>query len=120
MQSRRDNWAACVYVTVHDVAAFAPIRAVWFTLGLSNAASFNAVMAQMQGIESSCEALRFKTKAIRIVMEWMNDPQRTFNDNTVCAVLRLLAADTLPSDAGWASVAARGALDPRLAAVIPS
>lgn len=78
-------------------AAFNPIRDVWFPLDLSNAASFNAVMAHsaahlssMRGIKMSKEALRFKVEAVRIVREWMGDPILALSDDMFAAVLRLL------------------------------
>ncbi|KAH6876537.1 fungal-specific transcription factor domain-containing protein [Thelonectria olida] len=76
---------------------FNPMRDVWFPLDLSNAASFNAIMAhsaahlaRMQGFTQSKEALRFKTEAVRIVQLWMNDPELALGDDVLAAVLRLL------------------------------
>ncbi|KAJ3497514.1 hypothetical protein NLG97_g1844 [Lecanicillium saksenae] len=78
-------------------STFNPMRDVWFPLDLSNAASFNAVMAhsaahlaQVQGIQDSEEALKFKMEAVRIVTMWMNDPERALSDDAFAAVLRLL------------------------------
>ncbi len=76
---------------------FNPMRDVWFPLDLSNAASFNAVMAQsaahlayVQGISDSEQPLKFKVEAVRIVTGWMNDPERALSDDAFAAVLRLL------------------------------
>ncbi|KAH6981564.1 fungal-specific transcription factor domain-containing protein [Ilyonectria sp. MPI-CAGE-AT-0026] len=76
---------------------FNPMRDVWCPLDLSNAASFNAIMAhsaahlsRMQGCTRSNEALRFKTEAVRIVQLWMSDPVLALGDDVLAAVLRLL------------------------------
>ncbi|KAJ6789464.1 hypothetical protein PWT90_00265 [Aphanocladium album] len=78
-------------------STFNPMRDVWFPLDLSNAASFNAVMAHsaahlahMQGIRDSEEALKFKMEAVRIVTMWMSDSKRALSDDAFAAVLRLL------------------------------
>ena len=78
-------------------STFNPMRDVWFPLDLSNAASFNAVMAHsaahlahVQGIHDSEEALRFKMEAVRIVTLWMSDSERALSDDAFAAVLRLL------------------------------
>ncbi|KAM0553320.1 hypothetical protein ACHAPJ_007333 [Fusarium lateritium] len=73
------------------------MRDVWCPLDLSNAASFNAIMAhaaahlaRMQGFRQSKEALKFKTEAVRIVKVWMDDPELALSDDVLAAVLRLL------------------------------
>lgn len=78
-------------------STFNPMRDVWFPLDLSNAASFNAVMAhsaahlaRMQGREISAEALNFKAEAVRIVSAWTNDPNLALSDDNASAILRLL------------------------------
>jgi hypothetical protein len=78
-------------------ATFNPMRDVWFPLDLSNAASFNAVMAhaaahlsRMRGIKTSDEALKYKAEAVRIVRLWMSDPTRALSDDIFAAVIRLL------------------------------
>lgn len=79
------------------LATFNPMRDVWFPLDLSNAASFNAIMAhsaahlaRMQGSKTSTEALKYKAEAVRIVMLWMNDPEKALSDEVLAAVIRLL------------------------------
>lgn len=79
------------------VAYFNPLRDVWLPLDLSNAASFNAVMAHsaahlahMQGTRNLGTALEFKTRAIHIVARWMGDPALCTSDDLIAAVLRLL------------------------------
>lgn len=79
------------------LAKFNPMRDVWFPLDLSNAASFNAVMAQsaahlsrMQGHPKSAEALKFKAEAIRIISLWMADETLALGDDVVAAVSRIL------------------------------
>lgn len=81
---------------------FNPMRDVWCPLDLSNAASFNAIMAhsaahlsRMQGCTRSNEALRFKTEAVRIVQLWMSDPILALGDDVLAAVLRLLTYEVL-------------------------
>jgi hypothetical protein len=76
---------------------FNPMRDVWVPLDLSNAASFNAIMAhsaahlaRMRGYRSSTEALKFKAEAMRIVSIWMKDEHLALSDDVFAAVLRLL------------------------------
>ncbi len=78
-------------------ATFNPVRDVWFPLDVSNAASFNVVLAhsaahiaRMHGYTTSNEALKFKMEAIRIVASWMDDPQQALSDEVIAAVIRLL------------------------------
>lgn len=77
--------------------SFNPMRDVWLPLDLSNAASFNAIMAhsaahlaRMQGFRASAEALKFKAEAMRIVSVWMKDKDLALSDEVFAAVLRLL------------------------------
>jgi hypothetical protein len=80
-----------------SLGGFNPMRDVWVPLDLSNAASFNAVMAhsaahlaRMHGALVSQEALRYKLEAVRIVGQWASDPGRALSDDAFAAVLRLL------------------------------
>ncbi|KAL3959312.1 hypothetical protein ACCO45_007474 [Purpureocillium lilacinum] len=73
-------------------ATFNPVRDVWFPLDVSNAASFNVVLAhsaahiaRMHGYTTSNEALKFKMEAIRIVASWMDDPQQALSDEVIAA-----------------------------------
>ncbi|EXA29321.1 hypothetical protein FOVG_19180 [Fusarium oxysporum f. sp. pisi HDV247] len=77
--------------------SFNPMREVWLPLDLSNAASFNALMAlsaahlsRMQGFSQSKLALEFKSEAVNIVQLWMQDPERAVSDDVLAAILRLL------------------------------
>ncbi|KAI1127033.1 tachykinin family protein [Nemania abortiva] len=77
---------------------FNPMRDVWFPLDLSNAASFNAIMAhsaahlaRMQGFPVSNDAVQFKVEAVGIVQSWARDPELALSDDTIAAVLRLLS-----------------------------
>lgn len=77
---------------------FNPLRDVFFPLDLSNAASFNAVMAQsaahlarMQNRSHSTEALTFKAEAIRILSQWMADEQLALSDDVLAGISRILA-----------------------------
>ncbi|KAK8150711.1 hypothetical protein G3M48_009601 [Beauveria asiatica] len=79
-------------------AKFNPLRDVFFPLDLSNAAAFNAVMAQsaahlarMQGRIRLTEALHFKAEAIRILSEWMADEKMALSDDVLAAISRILA-----------------------------
>ncbi|KAI0543024.1 tachykinin family protein [Xylaria digitata] len=79
-------------------STFNPMRDVWFPLDLSNAASFNAIMAhsaahlaRMQGFPVSNEAVRFKVEAVGIVQSWARDPALALSDDTIAAILRLLS-----------------------------
>ena len=78
-------------------ATFNPVRDVWFPLDVSNAASFNVVLAhsaahiaRMHGYQTSNEAIKFKMEAIRIVASWMDDSQQALSDEVIAAVIRLL------------------------------
>ncbi|KAG8413953.1 hypothetical protein J3458_011610 [Metarhizium acridum] len=80
--------------------SFNPMRDVWLPLDLSNAASFNAIMAhsaahlaRKQGFRASAEALKFKAEAMRIVSVWMKDKHLALSDEVFAAVLRLLTYD---------------------------
>ncbi|KAI1369606.1 tachykinin family protein [Xylaria arbuscula] len=77
---------------------FNPMRDVWLPLDLSNAASFNAIMAhsaahlaRMQGFLVSNEAMRFKVEAVGIVQCWARDPALALSDDMIAAILRLLS-----------------------------
>ncbi|KAM5349382.1 hypothetical protein ACJ41O_005887 [Fusarium nematophilum] len=90
------TYATMMFEDIH-VQGFNPMRDVWFPLDLSNAASFNAIMAhsaahlaRMQGFHQSKEALRFKAEAVRIVKIWMEDSELALGDDVLAAVLRLL------------------------------
>ncbi|KAJ2986149.1 hypothetical protein NUW58_g5165 [Xylaria curta] len=79
-------------------STFNPMRDVWFPLDLSNAASFNAIMAhsaahlaRLQGFPVSNEAVRFKVEAVGIVQFWARDPALALGDDTIAAILRLLS-----------------------------
>jgi hypothetical protein len=78
-------------------ATFNPMRDVWFPLDLSNAASFNVIMAyaaahlgRLHGIKASDEALKYKAEAVHIIRVWMDDPSRALSDEVFAAVIRLL------------------------------
>lgn len=78
------------------VKTFNPMKDVWFPLDLSNASSFNCIMAHsaahlahLQG-STSTEALQYKEEALRILATWFNDPTRALSDETFAAVIRLL------------------------------
>ncbi|KID72858.1 uncharacterized protein G6M90_00g004080 [Metarhizium brunneum] len=106
--------------------SFNPMRDVWLPLDLSNAASFNAVMAhsaahlaRMQGFRTSAEALKFKAEAMRIVSVWMKDKHLALSDEVFAAVLRLLTYERYwGTEAEWRihrdglqrMIAARGGL----------
>ncbi|KAM3511226.1 hypothetical protein MY11210_005095 [Beauveria gryllotalpidicola] len=83
-------------------AKFNPLRDVFFPLDLSNAAAFNAVMAQsaahlarMQARMRLTEALQFKAEAIRILSEWMADEKMALSDDVLAAISRILAYEVI-------------------------
>ncbi|KAI0815961.1 tachykinin family protein [Xylaria sp. FL0064] len=86
-------------MTFNDhTSTFNPMRDVWLPLDLSNAASFNAIMAhsaahlaRMQGFPVSNDAVRFKVEAVGIVQLWARDPALALSDDTIAAILRLLS-----------------------------
>lgn len=85
------------------IEAFNPMLDVWFPLDLSNAASFNAIMAHaaahlslMQGKRHSSKALRFKNEALRIITIWMNESSGSPSDPILAAVVRLLTYEVIP------------------------
>lgn len=82
---------------------FNPMRDVWFPLDLSNAACFNVIMAHSaahlayfyEGTTptrgtNSFEALKYKSEALEILNQWLNDPIRALSNDTFAAVVRLL------------------------------
>ncbi|RYC62750.1 hypothetical protein CHU98_g3477 [Xylaria longipes] len=88
-------------------SVFNPMRDVWFPLDLSNAASFNAIMAhsaahlsRMQGFPVSNEAVRFKVEAVGIVQSWARDPTLALSDDTIAAILRLLSFEIIEARGG--------------------
>jgi hypothetical protein len=86
-----------------DIPTFNPMKDVWFPLDLSNASSFNAIMAHsaahlshlyagtspQRGTNSS-DALRFKSEAVRILHEWLSIPDKALSYDAFAAVIRLL------------------------------
>lgn len=82
---------------------FNPMRDVWLPLDLSNPASFNAIMAHSaahlahyyggmtptRGTNSS-EALKFKADAVKILTQWVNNPETALSNDAFAAVVRLL------------------------------
>lgn len=85
------------------IQAFNPMKDVWFPLDLSNAASFNTIMAHsaahlasFYGGTGPCRgtscaaALRFKSDAVRILNQWLGDPERALGNDAFAAVTRLL------------------------------
>ncbi|KAK9235840.1 hypothetical protein V1525DRAFT_347461 [Lipomyces kononenkoae] len=79
------------------IKSFNPMKDVWFPLDLSNASSFNTIMAHsaahlayLQGAIDSLDALTYKAEAVRILTMWLNDPIRSLSDDAFAAVVRLL------------------------------
>lgn len=86
-----------------EVTEFNPMRDVWFPLDLSNASSFNCIMAHSaahlahlyggtlprRGTTSS-DALNYKIEAVRILRLWLSDPATELCDDAFAAVVRLL------------------------------
>lgn len=97
-----------------DVTEFNPMRDVWFPLDLSNAASFNCIMAHSaahlahlytgslprRGMISS-DALKYKIEAVKILRIWLADPARALCDDSFAATVRLLTFEVcLPGTSG--------------------
>ncbi|KAJ5974775.1 hypothetical protein N7481_008482 [Penicillium waksmanii] len=82
---------------------FNPMRDVWFPLDLSNASSFNCIMAHSaahlahlyvgspprRGTKSS-NALKYKAEAVRILRSWIANSEKELDDDAFAAVIRLL------------------------------
>ncbi|KAJ6085085.1 hypothetical protein N7499_004714 [Penicillium canescens] len=86
-----------------DVTAFNPMKDVWFPLDLSNASSFNCIMAHSAAHlyhlyagtparrgSTSSDALKYKIEAVRILRLWLGDPEKELGDDSFAAVVRLL------------------------------
>jgi hypothetical protein len=76
---------------------FNPMRDVWFPLDLSNAASFNGMMAHsaahlayLRGERHSIEVLKYKSEAVSQVNRWLQNENTALSDHTFAAVVRLL------------------------------
>ncbi|CAL5870520.1 uncharacterized protein PFLUO_LOCUS4757 [Penicillium psychrofluorescens] len=96
-----------------DVTEFNPMRDVWFPLDLSNASSFNCIMAHSaahlshlyagtpprRGTNSS-DTLKYKIEAVRILRLWLCDPEKELSDDSFAAVVRLLTFERY-----WGTVA---------------
>ncbi|KAL4891107.1 fungal-specific transcription factor domain-containing protein [Aspergillus ambiguus] len=96
-----------------DVTEFNPMRDVWFPLDLSNASTFNCVMAHSaahlahlyagspprRGTNSS-DALKYKIEAVRILRLWLADPEKELSDDAFAATVRLLTFERY-----WGTVA---------------
>lgn len=86
-----------------DMLQFNPMKDVWFPLDLSNAASFNCIMAHSAAHlahlyagtspgtpTTSLDAARYKAEAVRIISEWISDPEKALSNHAFAAVVRLL------------------------------
>jgi hypothetical protein len=81
---------------------FNPWRDFWFPLDLSNAASFNSIMAHSAaylaylygGTAPTCgiefQVLQYKTQVVKILSQWLNDPKQSLSNDAFAAVVRLL------------------------------
>ncbi|KAJ6142255.1 Protein of unknown function DUF3468 [Penicillium chrysogenum] len=106
--------AAMMFEDLH-VTEFNPMKDVWFPLDLSNASSFNCIMAHSAAHlshlyagtpprrgSSSSDALKYKTEAIRILRLWLGDPEKELSDDSFAAVVRLLTFERYwGTDQGW-------------------
>ncbi|KAJ5716018.1 uncharacterized protein N7483_013199 [Penicillium malachiteum] len=85
------------------VTGFNPMRDVWFPLDLSNASSFNCIMAHSaahishlyagtppQRGTKSTDALKYKAEAVKILRIWLDDSEKALSDDAFAAVVRLL------------------------------
>lgn len=85
------------------VTEFNPMKDVWFPLDLSNASSFNCIMAHSAAHlahlyagtpprrgTNSPDALKYKIEAVRILRLWLADPEKELSDDSFSAIVRLL------------------------------
>ncbi|CAG8902113.1 unnamed protein product [Penicillium egyptiacum] len=68
-----------------DVIEFNPMKDVWFPLDLSNASSFNCIMAHSAAHLSHLYA----GTPPRILRLWLGDPEKELSDDSFAAVVRL-------------------------------
>jgi Fungal specific transcription factor domain len=94
-----------------DATEFNPMKDVWFPLDLSNASSFNCIMAHSaahlahlyagtsprRGTKST-DALKYKAEAVRILHSWVADPKMGLSDEAFAAVIRLLTFEVSISE----------------------
>ncbi|GFG26096.1 hypothetical protein IFM61606_06063 [Aspergillus udagawae] len=96
-----------------EVTEFNPMRDVWFPLDLSNASSFNCIMAHSAAHlahlyagtpprrgTNSADALKYKIEAVRILRLWLADPEKELSDDSFAATVRLLTFERY-----WGTVA---------------
>ncbi|KAJ5202309.1 hypothetical protein N7449_004388 [Penicillium cf. viridicatum] len=102
--------AAIMFVDL-DVTEFNPRRDVWFPLDLSNASSFNCIIAHSaarlshlytgtpprRGSNSS-GALKYKIEAVRILRLSLSNPEKELSDDSFAAVIRLLTFEGTEAD----------------------
>ncbi|KAJ5128128.1 hypothetical protein N7448_008907 [Penicillium atrosanguineum] len=88
---------ACVIHSGVQERTFTPFRDIWVPLDLSNAASFNGILAHAaadffgsRGDVNSSEILKFKTEAIGIINKWLGTAVTATNDEVFAGVVRLL------------------------------
>lgn len=81
---------------------FSPFRDIWMPLDLSNASSFNAIMAhaaadlsRARGQDIDWGSLKYKTEAIGLVNKWLSSAKTAVNDDVFSGVLRLLTFEVL-------------------------
>ncbi|KAI2710107.1 transcriptional regulator family: Fungal Specific TF [Penicillium roqueforti] len=76
---------------------FTPFTEIWMPLDLSNAASFNGILAhaaadlmRFEGGRSNPELLKYKTEAIETINKWLGDTVNAITDDVFAGVVRLL------------------------------
>lgn len=81
---------------------FTPFKDIWIPLDLSNAASFNAIMAHAaahffgrHGQDLDLSSLKYKTEAIALINKWLSNTTTALNDEVFAGVLRLLIFEVL-------------------------
>ncbi|KAK9235706.1 hypothetical protein V1525DRAFT_347776 [Lipomyces kononenkoae] len=92
-----------------SIESFNPMKDISFPLDLSNASSFNTLMAHSaahlaysQGATDFPDALIYKAEALRILNVWLNDPVNSLSDNAFAAVVRLLSFESFwGTEAEW-------------------
>lgn len=76
---------------------FSPFKDIWIPLDLSNAASFNGILAHAAADlndrredEDKSETLKFKTEAIGTINLWLSNSTNAIKDEVFAGVVRLL------------------------------
>ncbi|KAJ5976624.1 fungal-specific transcription factor domain-containing protein [Penicillium waksmanii] len=91
------HWLSMHADALHSGLKFTPFRDIWLPLDLSNAASFNGILAHaaadLNGRRedaANSETLKFKTEAIATINLWLSTSPTAIKDEVFAGVVRLL------------------------------